>query len=112
MDGVKYPQVSPKSLNREFYSALFFTDTVEKLAAAQEELVAGQGRGCVQSVIEFIGGQRFQFLAVLENQRGTVASGNIYLSGGGYRGTVDIGQTLKSFSVNVGLAGFGVGTGE
>jgi len=49
---------------------------------------------------------------VLENQRGAVAAGDVYPAGGGYRGTVDIGQTLESFAVDVGLAGFGIGSGE
>ena len=60
----------------------FLRDAIEELAAADEELIAGEGGRSVQPVIEFIGGQGCKFFPVFENQRGAVAAGDVYPAGG------------------------------
>ncbi len=97
---------SPQQANR------LLPDAVEEAAAADEELVAGEGGGGVKAVVEFVGGEDFQFLGALEDEGDSVAAGDVNFSGAADEGTVDVGDVAQAFAVEMGFAGLGVGDGK
>ena len=76
------------------------------LGASKEQLIACEGRRCIEAFVEFVEGRDFVFGAALKNNRIAITSRQIHPSPSTDRRSINVGQFTDSFWPESNLAGF------
>ena len=75
-------------------------------------MIADDGGGAVELVVQLVGGQHFQFGAVLEHGDSAIAAGDVNSATGAHRRGVNTADAVEPFALDKQLAAFGVAYGE
>lgn len=91
---------------------LFLCDAVEILSAAQEQFFADSGWRSIEFVVEFVGGEFFEFVGLFENDSDAVSAGQIDFSGSTKGRSIDAGEIVNGFGIDEDISGFGIQAGD
>src|SRR5438874_1215525 len=89
----------------DFFS---FRYAVQVFATAEKELIADDGRGSIDWVVEDIRRNEFQLIGVIDHDGGPVAADEIDMAAGGDRRGIHTSQVFDSLGAVMRLAGVDV----